>query len=141
MTNDIASFARWLENVSLKKNKTVYQYDGSKKHNQAVQFAVLNISVSKKDLQQCADAVMRLRAEHFYEKADFDKICFTDNSGTSYRFRQPYTRKNFDSYPDRAFDMCGTASLSKQLKMKVDLKNVEPGDVLIRAVSRGTRLL
>ena len=28
--------------------------------------------------------------------------------------------------------MCGTASLSKQLKTKIDLKEVEPGDVLIR---------
>jgi hypothetical protein len=28
--------------------------------------------------------------------------------------------------------MCGSASLAKQLKLKIELKNIEPGDVLIR---------
>ena len=35
VTNDTASFGRWLENISLKKDKTVYQFDGSIKYNQA----------------------------------------------------------------------------------------------------------
>ena len=132
LITDEASFGSWLENVSLKKDKTVYEFDGSIKYNQAAQFAVLNISVGKKNLQQCADAVMRLRAEYLYEKNDFDKINFTDNDGTSYLYKPPYTRKNFDVYLDRVFGMCGTASLSKQLKTRVKIKDVEPGDVLIR---------
>ena len=40
---------------SFKKDKTVYLFDGSQKINQQAQFAVLNISVGKKNLQQCAD--------------------------------------------------------------------------------------
>ena len=115
----------------MKKDKTVYQFDGSIKYNQAAQFAVLDISVGKKDLQQCADAVMRLRAEYLYERKDFDKINFTDNNGKQYIFQNPHTRKNLDSYLDRVFGMCGTASLSKQLRTQ-DIINVEQGDVLIR---------
>ena len=58
------SFAEFLRNIALKKDKMVYQFNGYPKTNQLVQFAVLNISVGNKDLQQCADAVMRLRAEY-----------------------------------------------------------------------------
>ena len=92
---DTASFGRWLENIDLKKDRTVYQFDGSIKYNQAAQFAVLNISTGKKDLQQCADAVMRLRAEYFYARNNFDRIIFTDNNYTPYKYKYPYTRKKF----------------------------------------------
>ncbi|HMI60483.1 MAG TPA: DUF4846 domain-containing protein, partial [Puia sp.] len=61
-----SSFAAWLRTISLKNDRTVYLFDGRPKRNQDAQFAVLNISVGKQDLQQCADAVMRLRAEYLY---------------------------------------------------------------------------
>src|SRR5881394_333874 len=57
---DSNSFAGWLRTVALKENKTVYLFNGTPKNNQLAQFAVLDISVANKDLQQCADAVMRL---------------------------------------------------------------------------------
>ena len=38
------SFEYWLENILLKKDKTVYLYDGSAKQNQTAQYAVLDIS-------------------------------------------------------------------------------------------------
>jgi hypothetical protein len=126
------SFAEWLRNIGLKKDKAVHLYNGSLKNNQSAQFAVLDISVGKTDLQQCADAVMRLRAEYLYQKKDFDHIVFGDNGGTSYQFHSPYSRVNFDSYLIRVFEMCGSASLSKQLKNHVDVKDIQPGDVFIR---------
>lgn len=125
------SFANWLLNVSLKKDKTVYLYDGSRKINQAAQFAVLDIPVGNKNLQQCADAVMRLRAEYFYQYKRFDEIIFTDNEGSDYYFKPPYDRQHFQLYLDKVFGMCGTASLSKQLK-HIDINEIQPGDVLIR---------
>lgn len=126
------SFATWLRNIHLKKSKTVYKFDGVPKANQAAQFAVIDISVGKQNLQQCADAVMRLRAEYLFKKKNFALINFSDNNGTSYNFQQPFTRNHFDSYLLKVFAMCGTASLAKQLKYNIELKNIQPGDVLIR---------
>src|ERR1044071_6617761 len=61
------SFGAWLRNLHLKNDKRVFLYNGQLKSNQQVQYAVLDISVGTKDLQQCADAVMRLRAEYFFQ--------------------------------------------------------------------------
>ncbi len=126
------SFAAWLRNINLKKDKTVYKFNGTSKNNQTAQFAVLNVSVGKQNLQQCADAVMRLRAEYLFSKKEYNNIIFTDNNNTSYHFSQPYTRNHFDAYLLQVFGMCGTASLAKQLKPNIKMEDIEPGDVLIR---------
>ncbi|MFT3911892.1 MAG: DUF4846 domain-containing protein [Ferruginibacter sp.] len=125
------SFSKWLGHVRLKKDKTVYLFDGSKKINQSAQFAVLDIPVGNKNLQQCADAVMRLRASYLYDQKKFDSIIFYDNEGKHYTFSKPYTPEHFNEYLQLVFGMCGTASLSKHLK-KIDYTTIEPGDVLIR---------
>src|SRR5687767_9762606 len=62
------SFAHWLRQVPLKKDTRVFLYNGELKRNQTAQFAVLDVPVGAKDLQQCADAVMRLRAEYLYSR-------------------------------------------------------------------------
>jgi len=125
-------FAVFLRNTGLKKNTTVYLYNGQPKRNQSAQFALLNIPVGNKDLQQCADAVMRLRAEYLFDNKQFDKIIFFDNDHTAYKFSQPFSRDNLTNYLDRVFAMCGTASLSKQLKPVTEFYHIQPGDVLIR---------
>jgi hypothetical protein len=131
MSADSNSFAAWLRHTGLKKDKTVYLYNGDEKPNQQAQFAVLDISTGDKDLQQCADAVMRLRAEYLFATAQFDKIIFTDNEAAVYQFTAPFTKDHFQHYLQKVFGMCGSASLSKQLKL-ADFKSVQPGDVLIR---------
>jgi hypothetical protein len=125
------SFTEWLRQVPLKSSSTVYLYNGQPKQNQSAQFAVLDISVGDKDLQQCADAVMRLRAEYLYSQGLFLQIVFTDNEGTSYHFKPPYNRANFSTYLQRVFGMCGSASLAKQLS-SASQENIKPGDVFIR---------
>lgn len=126
------SFAAWLEKVPLKENKTVYLFNGAEKINQQAQFAVLDISVSNKNLQQCADAVMRMRAEYLFAEKRYDEIIFTDNEKGNYSFTFPYTKENFAKFMERVFGMCGSASLSKQLKKGIDFSAIEAGDVLIR---------
>jgi Domain of unknown function (4846) len=132
LKNDENSFAAWLENISLKKDKTVYTFNGSPKYNQSAQFAVLDISVGKKDLQQCADAVMRLRAEYLFAQNKMNEIVFTDNEGGIYKFTEPFTKMHFAQFMDKVFGMCGSASLAKQLKTKVNFEDIEAGDVIIR---------
>jgi hypothetical protein len=106
------------------------------KSNQTAQFAVLGIPVGNEDLQQCADAVMRLRVEYLFALKKYSAIHFTDNDGTLYQFNEPFTGKNFQQYLQRVFGTGGTASLAKQLR-PVSLKDIERGDVKIRGGSPG----
>lgn len=129
--NQHSSFAHWLQQIQIKKDTTVYLFNGVKKNNQHAQFAVLDISVGNKNLQQCADAVMRLRAEYLFSQKQFDKVIFTDNDGGIYLFKPPFNRTRFSKYLQIVFGMCGTASLSKQMKA-VPMKDIRAGDVLIR---------
>lgn len=138
---DASSFAAFLRKTNLKENTTVYLYNGKPKTNQTAQFALLDVSVGETDLQQCADAVMRLRAEHFFAKAAYSKIIFYDNDRTAYPFLAPYTRAHFKKYLNRVFGMCGSASLSKQLKPVADFSEILPGDVIIRGGFPGHAVL
>lgn len=126
------SFGDWLRNISLKKDKHVYLYNRSLKRNQTAQFAVLNISVGNKDLQQCADALMRLRAEYLFGQKRYSEIEFRDNANKSYKWTGGADRSAFDKYLEKVFSMCGSASLEKQLKPVTNLHNMQPGDVFIR---------
>lgn len=125
-------FGYYLQQIPLKQNKTVYLYNGSPKQNQTAQYAVLDISVGKKDLQQCADAVMRLRAEYLFSQKRFAEIVFWDNELTMYQFTTPYTKEHFNNYLQKVFGMCGSASLAMQLKPKNDLNSIAIGDVFIK---------
>lgn len=137
MNADENSFAAYLRNIKLKKDKTVYLYNGSPKRNQSAQYAVLDIPVPKVDLQQCADAVMRIRAEYLFAQKRFTEIVFTDNGHKAYTFSPPYTKEHFNNYLLQVFAGCGTASLAKQLKPAGDITNMQPGDVLIKGGSPG----
>ena len=124
------SFTAWLRNRPLKNSNTVFLYNGMPKRNQSAQFAVLDISVGNEDLQQCADAVMRLRAEYLYEQGRFNEIAFSDNSKT-YHYRDGNNRPAFNAYLRKVFSWCGSASLARQLRAVPKMENIAAGDVLI----------
>jgi len=125
------SFGNYLQQLPLKKDPMVYLFNGDKKKNQAAQFAVINISVGKENLQQCADAVMRLWAEYWWERGEAGNIFFKDNNGKKYKTTNNVSRTQFDRFLSSVFGMCGSYSLSQQLKT-VPFKEMKIGDVLIR---------
>ena len=131
------SFGDWLRKLPLKEDKRVFLFDGRLKRNQSAQFAVIDISVGKKDLQQCADAIMRLRAEYFYNRKEIDSIDFWDNNKTHYRLNTNADRQQFNRYLEKVFSYCGTLSLENQLKPVKDIDALEPGDVFIKGGSPG----
>lgn len=126
------SFAFWLRGLLLKTDKTVYLFNGQLKKNQAAQFAVLDMPRSTTGLQQCADVIMRLRAEYLFLQKRYNEIRFTDFEGRLYDWTKGADRKGFEKYLDLVFGWCGSASLEKQLNTVPDFNSIEPGDVLIR---------
>ncbi|MCB0410280.1 MAG: DUF4846 domain-containing protein [Flavobacteriales bacterium] len=153
-SNHDNSFASWLCHLPISSNEKVYLYDGQEKYNQNAQFKVINIDVGTKDLQQCADAVMRLRAEYLYSTNQFDKIKFNYTNGKTIAFnkwQQGHFPKlvgnniswvasssnngsyqSFRRYMDNIFTYAGTSSLSKELIQVESIKDIKAGDVFIR---------
>ncbi|MGZ8552722.1 MAG: DUF4846 domain-containing protein [Chitinophagaceae bacterium] len=126
------TFGEWLSSIRLKKDNHVYLYNGSLKKNQSVQFAVLDIPVGKKDLQQCADAVMRMRAGYLFDEKRYTEIVFNDNNGKPYAWKGGSNKLAFENYLENVFGWCGTASLEKQLKPVIGYRHIQHGDVFIK---------
>jgi hypothetical protein len=153
------SFGEWLRTVPLKADNTVYLYNGQRKGNQTAQYAVLDISVGKKDLQQCADAVIRLYAEYLYASHQYTKIAFHATDGTlmdysswmkGYRYpvKQGRLQRQLTATPCKGdacfadflqtvFSYAGTLSLSKELNVVNSPAAINIGDVFIRGGSPG----
>ena len=126
------TFTSWLCSIKLKKDNQVHLYDGTLKKNQSAQFAVLDIPVGNKNLQQCADAVIRLRAEYLFAEKRFNEIRFTDNNKKEYAWTLQDNRPAFEKYLETVFGWCGSASLEKQLKPVLDISEIRPGNVFIK---------
>jgi len=153
------SYAEYLRTLPLKPNGSlVKKYDGSIKYNHGVYLAVVDLEIGNKDLHQCADAVMRLRAEYLWNNKEYDKIHFNFTNG----FRVDYseymkgkrmvvngnktfwkqssvasnTYKDFWNYMELIFTYAGTLSLSKEL-ISVELDSMQIGDVFIIGGSPG----
>ena len=129
---DENTFADWLRNIALKQDKLVYLYDGTLKKNQSAQFAVLSIPVGDKNLQQCADAVIRLRAEFLFAQKKYNEIVFADNDEKEYKWEKQNDSAAFEKYLETVFGWCGSSSLEKQLKPIADFSAIETGNVFIK---------
>jgi hypothetical protein len=130
------SFENFLQNLPLKKNGAlVHLFDGSIKENYGIYLGVVDLSIGKKDLHQCADAVMRLRAEYLFSQKKHDQISFLTASGKKLGYivwlngREP-NKNNFWDYLEALFNVANTTSLNKQLTSK-PIEKLEIGDVFI----------
>lgn len=151
---DKGSFGYWLQRIPLKPGKPrVLLYNGEEKGYQGAHHAVIDMDVGKRDLQQCADACMRLRAEYLYSRKDDAAIHFNFTSGDNCawsKWKQGYrpkisgnkvsfvksaqasgTYNNFKAYLQKVFTFAGTASLSKEMKA-ISVDEMQPGDVFIQ---------
>lgn len=153
------SWGDYLRHLPLKPDGAeVHTYDGRVKPAGEVYCAVVNIDVGKKDLQQCADAVMRLRAEYLWAQKRYTDIHFNLTNGfkmdydtwskgnrlvvsgnkTSWKKSAEASSSyaSFRKYLDIVFTYAGTLSLSKELKAK-KLSALSVGDVFIHGGSPG----
>lgn len=156
------SFGGWLRGLPLKKNTgPLLLHTGRPKPNQRAHFRILDIDVGKRDLQQCADAVMRLRAEYLHSVGRPVRFNFTSGhparwsdwqaglrpkiNGNKVSWRKTAQKdpsyQNFRSYLNTVFAYAGTHSLEKELEPLADTRQIEIGDVVIQGGFPGHAML
>lgn len=149
------SFQSWLQNLPLKKKaKKVKLFDGRNKSNQNAHYRIIEIDIGEKDLQQCADAVIRLYAEYLFSQKKYSLIAFNFTNGhrcTYNLWMEGYrplrenkiiewqkleegsnTYDSFREYLDVVFTYAGSYSLSRELIAVNDMSNIDIGDVFIQ---------
>ena len=128
------SFGAYLRRLPLLPGRPpVHLYDGREKADQGAHVAVVDMDVGRRDLQQCADAVMRLWAEHLRAIGRERDVCFRAANGERLRFSGP--ARGFRRYLDKVFAAANTASLARQLVRVADPRRVEPGDVFVQGAT------
>lgn len=143
VTAPASSWASWLRGLPMRPaGSPVLLYTGALKWRQDVHAAVVDIDVGKRDLQQCADAIMRLRAEWLYASGRAREIAFDDTEGKRRRFqshaRQDYAA--FKKYMTLVFAYAGTYSLARELE-PVAPADLAIGDVFIKGGFPGHAVL
>jgi hypothetical protein len=149
------TFAAWLRHLPLKPGASpVRLHDGTAKLNQEAHAAVVEIDIGTRDLQQCADAVIRLRAEYLYSTGRLEAIRFHFTNGEQADFERwaqgfrPRVERNRVSWSQSApgdtshsslrqfldvvFEYAGTFSLSRELASVRDVDEMKIGDVFIQ---------
>ncbi|KPH12518.1 DUF4846 domain-containing protein [Chryseobacterium sp. ERMR1:04] len=154
------SFGYFIENFTLKPyGSPILKYDGTRIATQNVHEAIFDIDTGNKDLQQCADAAIRLRAEYLFKAKKFDEIkfhftngdlvswndykngtrAFVNGNSVSFRKTSPFddSYKSFRYYLDLIFNYAGTISLNKETKPVIKNSDLKTGDILITPGSPG----
>jgi hypothetical protein len=156
-------FASWLRRLPLEPDGApVLLHTGRRKPRQDVHAAVLALETGDRDLQQCADTVIRLRAEYLYARGRLDALHFRFTSGDEIPFtrwargERPRVvgrevrwssghamgtgRQQLRAYLDTIFTYAGTASLVRELR-PVGNGALRVGDVFIQGGFPGHAVL
>lgn len=137
------SFAEWLRGLPMRSDGApVLTHTGKPKVRQDVHAAVIDIDIGKRDLQQCADAIMRLRAEWLYSQRRDSEIAFNDTKGKRMRFASAKRKDHagLRRYMDLVFAYAGTYSLERELKPAAP-EDIAIGDVFIKGGFPGHAVL
>lgn len=150
-----SSWPYFLRHLPAREGQVV-DYTGAPIPNQGKHTAVINYDVGRRDLQQCADALMRLRAEYLFGQKRYDRIAFHFTSGDLFSFRdycrgvrprlrgprvefvtgQPcaMTYRALRDYLEIVYTYAGTISLARELR---PAQGFAIGTVIIKPGSPG----
>lgn len=154
------SFQDYLRNYSLKPfGSKIINYDDSEYYWQGGHIGILNVPVPKNGLQQCADALIRIRSEYLWNNNRNGEIGFNFTSGhycswnqfaNGYRPKikgnkvsfhktasKNHSKENFYKYLNLIYMYSGTLSLFNELPKVNSTKDLKIGDMLIKGGSPG----
>lgn len=135
---DTLTFGNYLRHLPLKTFGTsVRYYDGRPKNKRNVYLSVIDMDIGNRDLQQCADAIMRLRAEFLYARQRYEDIHFNFVSDGRPRYyldyiEGDYSYTKFRKYMDHIFNRANTRSLIQELISVGSIFEMQIGDVFIQ---------
>lgn len=152
------SFGEYLRELPLKPHGSKVSYYNGVIKPKDVHVAVIDMDVGERDLQQCADAIIRLRAEYLFSQQMYDKIHFNFTNGFKIDYpnwikgkrvtvegnnchwvqKTGYsnTYKDLRKYLNMVFAYAGTLSLEKELET-INPSEINIGDVIIQGGSPG----
>ncbi len=154
------SFQEYLRNYELKPfGSKIINYDDSQYFWQSGHVGVLEIPVPKNGLQQCADALIRVRSEYLWDNNRKEEIGFNFTSGhycswskyaEGYRPKidgnkvsfhktatKDHSKTNFYKYLNLIYTYSGTLSLYNELPKINDVSKLQIGDMLIKGGTPG----
>ncbi|GAA4108506.1 DUF4846 domain-containing protein [Aquimarina addita] len=153
------SFQEYLRTYKVKEyGSPIINYDHTKYFAQHWHDAILDIPVPENGLQQCADVLMRIRAEYLWDQHRKDEIGFNFTSGhhcswkgyaAGYRPKingnkvtfhktatSNHSKENFYKYLNLIYTYAGTLSLYQELS-KVNIDDLTIGDMLVNPGTPG----
>lgn len=154
------SFEEYLRNYKLKPyGSKIVNFDGSEYFWQHGHIGILEVPVPKNGLQQCADALIRIRSEYLWDRDRKEEIGFNFTSG-HYCSWEKYasgfrpkiegnqvnflktaaadsSKTNFYKYLNLIYTYAGTLSLYHELNRIEDATDLKIGDMLIKGGSPG----
>ncbi len=160
ITEEPGSFSEFLVRLPLHpEGFPIRDYRGVPIEKQYHHVAILNVDVGDKDLQQCADAWIRLYAEYLWIQKRFDDIVFQFTSKqlfswndykngirtTEIKDKVKFSKsgkyddsyENFRDYLNIIFRYAGTISLDRESVPLVRNQDIRTGDFLITPGSPG----
>jgi hypothetical protein len=137
-TYRVEEFGNFLENLPLYPiDQEVHYYNGKIKPRNNIYNSVVKLDIGKRDLHQCADAVMRLRADYLYQQKRYKDIKFNFLSDSKPRAYTNYAKGDY-SYPtywkylEYVFAYANTASLHDELPSVKTTQEIKIGDTFIQ---------
>ncbi|CAA0179417.1 conserved hypothetical protein [Tenacibaculum maritimum] len=161
---EAGTFESFIQNYTLKEyGSSIINYDKTKYFYQIGHIGILTLSVPENGLQQCADALIRLRAEYLWKTNQKEKIGFEFTSGhycswkkyaagyrpkiegnkvTFYKIAKAnYTKTAFYKYLNLIYTYSGTLSLYNELPKVVREEDLQLGDMLVKPGTPGHILM
>lgn len=153
------SLGTFLRTYELKEDQAkVLHYDGSLKVSQAAHVAVFRLPLENRNLQQCADSIIRIYTEYYWKQKDYNKIAFHFTNGflaeyskwiEGYRIKVNGNKvswvksttyddsyETFVKYLHIVFNYAGTMSMEQESE-PISPDKIQIGDIFIKGGSPG----